>query len=588
VQAVNVINSNVFRPLFVGINPGFQSYNFFRDFIRFWKNFNSKEGKGISLGRAIARYKQAIPLARVRAFGLPENPTQAQKDAWSDLTEAEKARIFSIPFSDFFGKPRFEETQIEDIMVRTGARKGKGPPRSATMQRLVNAKEWVKNVGDFIETLPKAAAMYEMISDGREISDLMPSERSQIRQNIGSPDYLAGGTYKPFYNELFLFSNAIMQAIRSDYNVVTDPKTRSGWMWKTAALNVAPKMLMAGILMGLMPGALGGFLRRLLERVSEYDKTNYLIIPMPPFFDEKGNAVYMRFPQDDTGRLVGGIVWKTLRLLKGDKGVEKTLSGMLDYTFGQAPSLTPAFGALWDGKTMVSGQNPYDEFRQRNLFTDDEMKAGGINNWMKFFGWEFQQMGGATWAGKWTSDKRSQDQTWAQWALDAPFGISNTFGRWIRITDYGLTEGMNELTSSTEQDEARRRIRQREAVTDAIREYGQFSPAERMGGAGMGKRFGMARKIVQNIYADKDRAEQTRRTNEIQKAINAGMMKGSSDPVVEKLLNSDTNQQKTVVLREVLKSMAPPVRSGYLDRLASSGVISRELSLSIKRESARP
>ena len=89
--------------------------------------------------------------------------------------------------------------------------------------------------------MPKAAGIYEFAGTGA-IADISPAQRSLIRRKIGSPDFLVGGTWKPVTNELLLFSNAITQAIRADLEVASDPKTRSGFWWKTAALNIAPKV----------------------------------------------------------------------------------------------------------------------------------------------------------------------------------------------------------------------------------------------------------------------------------------------------------------------------------------------------------
>ena len=86
----------------------------------------------------------------------------------------------------------------------------------------------IKETGDFIETVPKAAAIIEFTGDGA-ISDISAEQRSVIRRKVGSPDFLAGGTLKPVSNEVFLFSNAITQAWRSDLEVATEPTTRAGF-----------------------------------------------------------------------------------------------------------------------------------------------------------------------------------------------------------------------------------------------------------------------------------------------------------------------------------------------------------------------
>ena len=78
----------------------------------------------------------------------------------------------------------------------------------------------------------------------------------------------AGGTAKSTTNEIFLFSNAITQAIRTDLAIATDPKTRSGWMYKLALSSLLPKMLMMGATLGLA----GEWAKRMLDKIVGYKK----------------------------------------------------------------------------------------------------------------------------------------------------------------------------------------------------------------------------------------------------------------------------------------------------------------------------
>jgi hypothetical protein len=387
-----------------------------------------------------------------------------------------------------------------------------------------------------------------------------------------------------------------MQGWRADLNVARrdiesrlpekwggsgDPKTRSGWVWKTAALNVAPKMLMMMAAAGLM----GDVLRKLFERVSEYDKANYLIVPVG--LDEHDNAIYLRLPQDDTGRFIGGLAWKAMR---GDKNIWTVLQHMVSYTSNATPTITPSLkAALVDTPLMLAGQNPYDAFRSRNLFTQQEMEAGGPRNWKKFLGWEFQQLGGSTYFGNFFSDKRPEDKTVGQTILDAPLS-SNTLGRWLKVSDYGLTESLREVKAEVRGEKARKSQDERDEVNDAIRAYMRdVPPPLREGGNGMGKRMALARQIVDKVYPEMSRPDKSKKTMEVQKKIKLGAVRGSADPLVEEVMSAQSNAEKRALIER--QSMSAQELQGWLDRAASNGVISRELSAQIKtgrRQSARP
>src|SRR6185436_19383289 len=234
-EAVRQVNGKWFRPVFTGANLAFQSANFFRDFLRFWKAMPS-----MTFYRAMRAYKDAVPVAWARTFG---NDRMSQ--AYKDLVDAEEAGIIAPTFNDLTKGRDHADTQIEDIFRQAGIAGYQAPVSGNPIRRALSV---IEQLGNFIETLPKAAAIYEFKGTG-EIADITPSQRDFIRRRVGSPDYLAGGTLKPITNELFLFSNAVTQAIRSDIETAFhDPQTRSGFWWKTAALNLVPKMAAFGVL----------------------------------------------------------------------------------------------------------------------------------------------------------------------------------------------------------------------------------------------------------------------------------------------------------------------------------------------------
>jgi hypothetical protein len=367
VAALRWVNGHWFRPVFTTLNLGFQTFNLGRDFFRFWKNTPHMTFK-----KAMRRYWEAVPMAKVRAFGLRDQATPKEMEAYLDLVDAEEARILSITFNDLLDGRKPEDTQIEDTFSKLGIGKGDEQSDSAVKTAAVRLLNGIKRAGDFIESLPKAAGIYEFKGAG-SIAGISPAQRSFIRRKIGSPDFLAGGTYKPATNELLLFSNAITQAIRADLEVARDPQTRSGFWWKTAAMNVAPKLAIFAALYLLPDDEDWDQVKGAFQGISEYDLTNYL--PVPLGRDEHGNTIYLRIPQDDFGRLIGGLVWKALGFARGDKDALQAAMQVFDYTAGQVPSVTPVVQLAADAATFAAGGNVYDPFRNRFLFTEDELKA---------------------------------------------------------------------------------------------------------------------------------------------------------------------------------------------------------------------
>ena len=373
VRVLRLINSHYFRPVYTTLNTGFQLFNIWRDFGRYFKALSQK-GDNVSFGRAVRQYWHALPMAKVRAFGLKEKPSASDRQAWDDLIESQRAGILSMTFNDFVMGHDVEETEIQDIMRRSGFLSEDVSSRTRALKPFLAVIDALKTAGDYIETIPKAAGIYHFKGDG-PISAIGPRQRDFIRKNLGSPDFLAGGTWKPVSNNLLLFSNAILQAWRSDLRVATDPETRSGYWWKTVELNLLPKVAMAAALAGLWPDNEDGEdeVQQVMQGASEYDRTNYIIVPLGK--DAQGNGVYFRMPQDDSGRFVGGLFWKALQLARGEPDTIKTLQQVVDYTAGQVPSVAPIFDVAGETLEFAIGRNPYDAFRGRTLFTDDELKA---------------------------------------------------------------------------------------------------------------------------------------------------------------------------------------------------------------------
>lgn len=559
VSALRTINSAVFRPLFTTFNTGFQAFNVFRDFFRYWKNTPD-----MTLTRAVQRYGQGAPMARQRAFGL--KPGTA---AGTALVEAEESKILSVTFNDLVMGREVEDTQVEDILARMGVGGFSEHPAHPLARPFLAVLNAIKEAGDFIETLPKAAGIYEFTGDG-SISDIPPDQRSVIRRKLGSPDFLAGGTYKPVTNEVFLFSNAITQAWRADLEVATAPRTRAGFWWKTAKLNLLPKIVMFGAMAGLF----GEAVQRIMNRATEYDRTNYTVVPLGE--DAKGNAIYVRLPQDDTGRFLAGVFWKGLRTLGGEADTVKTLAQVFDYSAGAFPSVTPSVELLQQTAQFLAGQNPYDAFRGRNVFTEDEWRARDWGTVKKFLGWEFQQLGGGIVWKFMPGETRPVAKTTGQKILELPV-VSNVAGRFIRITNYGEVEALRTTKELVARDEARRRLHEREAINEVIRTHQKAG-----GGLPTGAAIKtMAHKLAAQLYPDP--AERERRATSLTTRLRVGFARGEADELTDSVLSATSIDQKIAIITRAAKTMKPGELSAWLKQASAYGTISPAVSSGVRK-----
>lgn len=571
VTALRWVNGTVFRPLFTTMNAGFQTFNAARDFVRFWKN-----QPDMTFGRAMQLYAKAVPLARVRAFGMPSASSVKYDKAKADLVAAEEARILGVTYNDMVHGREVEDTQIEDILSKLDIGEfGRKKPTHPVLRQARDILDYIAKVGDFLETLPKAAGIYEYAGDGA-IADIPADQRSIIRRRLGSPDFLAGGTFKPITNELLLFSNAITQAIRTDVEVATDPTTRAAFWWKTAKVNIAPKLaLFAAVYLAGSPDeeddSWFADVRRALRGITEYDLTNYLVLPLGK--DETGNTVYVRIPQDDAGRLIGGLTWKLLRFAAGDRETVESAMQVFDYMTGQAPTVTPVLEAVGDIVAFSSGNNVYDSFRSRMLFTEDELRARDWRTVKKFVGYEFQQMGGSAIWKFVPGEQRPRSLTPGQEILELPI-VSNIAGRWIRVTNYGEVERLREAAKQTARTEAQRRLTVREAVNDALTAFERAPAAERT-----------PEKI--RAKAAEIGAQTGTETVDVLRRLNMGLARQGSDALTDAVLSAGSNAQKIAVITRAAAGMSDATLRGWLIEARRQRIVSSEVAAGVREALGR-
>lgn len=544
-EGLRFMNSGLFRPMFITFNLGFQSFNLIRDMTRFWKNIPN-----MSLLKTMRLYAKSARGAKVRAFGLPKNPSKADKEAYDLINKLESERILALTYNDIIKGEDIEARQIDKILREAGVRETKSTKlgklastfgftkNTPIIKQALGIMNFIEKTGNLIETMPKIAGYYAL--EGK----MNPREmRSFIRRKVGSPDFLDGGKFKPVINEVFLFSNAIFQGIRADYEVATDPKTRSGYWWKTTQATILPKLLMALATAGLF----GEYLKELFGKVSEYDKTNYTIIPLGK--DENGKAIYFRMPQDETGRLIGGIFWKLAGVTQDPKklGDLDTYTNLLSYAGGQAPSVSPSITAIYNVSSFVSGQNPYDFFRARPVLTDEQMLAGGWEKTKPFLSYMFESLGGSLFVKLYYNETVPKNPSLSERIVSLPVA-SNVAGRFVKVSDYGEKEKIREITTEVRSENAKENIKNRRKIFDYVQKSEGLNPQE----VNLLKREMIKEMFDGEMPKTKEDREKAQR---FEKRFDTLKIRGSADARIDSLITAQSNEEKVALLIEYSKTM---------------------------------
>jgi hypothetical protein len=303
----------------------------------------------------------------------------------------------------------------------------------------------IEELGDFIERVPKISGFMSRMKPGANVREIA----HEVRIFAGSPDFLTRGAGYAWTNSVFLFSNAITQGIRGDHEgAFTNPKTRSGYWWKTAKVNILPKILM----MLAAAGFFGRDKKEEVDGITEFDKANYIDIPFGR--DESGKTIYIRIPQDETGRIIGAIFWKAMNIDK--QNIEKALYDISSIASGQIPSFSPLIELVTNIGFFATGKNPVDWFRGGNVLTDEEQRAGGWYRIKPMLGWIAGKMG---FYGLSLRAQRQHETTVQKVVRFTPI-----VQRFVKISDYGKDEIENRELKKAYAEDSREQIEKKEFI----------------------------------------------------------------------------------------------------------------------------
>lgn len=545
--------SPFYRPLFTGLNLGFQTVNFARDFQRYWKNtpdytlFQALT----SLPRAAVRYGQAVPAAIQRVRELP-HPI---------IKELEESKVLGLNYNDYFKDPVDPEQQeVERVLTKIGILEGK--KRNSVIKKLMTpfylTLDQVANFGTFIETLPKVAGYIEL-------KNKMPKEELAhfLRNYVGSPNFRTRGEFTPVTNHLFLFSNAIKEGIKSDVKVATgrvNKQSQASFWWKTIMSTILPSLMMAGMAVGLF----GQWYKDLMDGVSEYDKSNYTIIPLG--LDENGKTKYLRVPRDETSRFIGAIFWKGLSTAqKKEAGIEDVMD-LFSFGAGQFPNVSPSFVGAGAIITYMSGQNPYDEFRHRNVIPDQEFEAGTKYSLPIFVDWLLKNQGLSVIIPSYSPTNPTELEK----ALNYPV-LSNVLGRWIKVSDYGKTEQVQNEADTVKKQKAEQNVKEKTAIEDAVKVF------RRSKDTSTAARETAVLDTFTKLY-DKlpDDQKNGQKRSALKTEVNTAFLKGESDRNLNLLIYAQSNDEKAKILQQLSKKMTATEFSDFQTNALGEKLISRE------------
>lgn len=549
--------AGLYRPIFTSINLGFQLFNFQKDFIRTWRNMPDRTLGDIvlSLPRLIKDYATSVPTAWRAATGKPDDL----------IKEMENANIIGLTRNDVYGSPDIiGEEYISKVLQDLGAM----PELKQSTIRTIPGIKYIPKLfdavslfGNFIERLPKVAGYKRLRGKVVTGEFSKPELAHYVRNYIGSPDFLNVGRVTPVSNNLFLFSNAAKEGIRGDINMAFRPKTKGGWWFKTLIGTVLPKLLQLAASLGL----LGLLYKKMLDGVSEYDKTNYTIIPLG--LDKNGKTIYIRLPNDESGRFMGAMVWKIGNIFDKERHQDlvSSLMDVFSLYSGQLPSMTPSITGGSALLTYLSGRNPYDSFRNRLIIPDTTFKAGFKYSFPVMLEWLKNNQGLTIVMPSYTPDG---EMTNLEKILNLPV-LSNVIGRFIKVSDYGKIEKASQIQKEVSKEASIKTLDKREKTNTALEKY--------LAGEKTDENYkDIAGQLVKDVLGhnpDMNNKEEVSQAKAIEKQFRFAVIAGSNPPEISNVVDATTNQAKAENLKILQETVPIEKFAELLKMFVEEGVV---------------
>ncbi|MFA6100381.1 MAG: hypothetical protein WC750_05970 [Patescibacteria group bacterium] len=502
-----VFGNQIFKNLYITYNPGFaMAFNPIRDFKRTYANLNAI-GQKVSVLSLLRSYVEAIPAAVRRQKGIPDDIVRKMMETYA----------LDVPFIDFNFDIKGDAYHgtLKQLGLLKGEEQYYQKLAKTLLKPVLQIMEGVRFMGSTLESLTKIAGYNELVKSGK----YGPQEIAYITRNyIGTPNYRKGGTVTPVTNSVWIFSNIMLRGMQSDLQLATHPTTRSGFWWAHFKMNILPKLYMVLA----ATGVLGAALKNHYDKQTEYDKTNYITIPLGE--DENGKAVYFRIPHDETGRLMAGLFWKVA--MGAYKGKPEELQQAFAFGAGQVPNLAPGIDITVKWWSYLTGKNPYDSFRGQYLISDTAWKAGGWPALKKMVQWTANNSGLLQFATY--SDAKNS-------TFESIIRTIPGFNRLIKVSDYGITEEVKADMATVERRQAQRTLLKQDLVAKGIE---RVAAGERI--------FPVAKEIATKVYG-KPNGEQIQ---EISKSLKQQGARGD-DLYINLMLSARSNEEKVMILRDM-------------------------------------
>lgn len=543
-----MLQNEVYKNIFITYNVAFAFIsNPQRDFRRTLKSLQAL-GEKVPFWQLLREYWKAFPSARKFAKGEFDET----------VTEMMKIKALNKPFVDFSFHPDTDPLTrtLTSLDILKGRQRNPQGVKQQVADKFLKLFEAIRFGGSTVEVVSKIAG-YNLLKR-KKLSD---KERAYLTRNfIGTPNFLEGGKVTSTTNRIAMFSNIFIRDYTSNIVLGKTPESRNGWWWNTLRWNLLPTFIQWMARIGLLGAGLG----TMYEKISEYDLTNYHNIPLGTADD--GRVFHVRLFQDDIGRLLSGVLWKTLMAASNEPDRQNRIGQIFDFGAGQIPSLAPNIKVINAWKSYLTGDNPYDSFRGRYAIPEREWKAGGFPRAKKMVRWTLDNTG----VGQYIVEQDRRDDF-----FEALVRHNFFLNRLIKLSDSGLNQQLREIREAESKEAAQLSIQKEDAYRRNVKEFEKT-----------GDLNAALAQIQREVFPGETVDIEDRRK------IKAGFLifvqREQDNTFVNALLGARSNKNKVKILLRVREQMSPEEFSESLKFYRKHDVISADVRTQLNRVLRKP
>ena len=366
------------------------------------------------------------------------------------------------PHSAFGGRMGSNDDSIDAILRKFHLQDSKA--RNILTRAIMAPLKAIEFAGQILQMLPKASAYKVLVKD---MGMPAPQAANTIRNHIGIPNYYkkgrhaqSAGAIVPFLNIFLRSYESLQRNFRGAERNMNAKEWWLAWLFTGGGLIAVMQTL-------AKEGVLGEELQKLYSRVPNWDMTNFAILPLGNVStgDTGGKTAYLRLPQDEGLRVINGVVGKVLsasiRSAKGDPTAPQ-LGDVFAGISSQVPGQNTLIEVGQNWTTFLAGRNPRDDFRNRNILSEDQWLAGGWEATKPMLGWTL----GATGITNFFNYDTEAD-TLTEMTISA----TPVLNKLLKISDRGVYQNDLKLNQADERDMAKVRLSLPDFVNGLRAEY---------------------------------------------------------------------------------------------------------------------